>query len=127
MKENEALIDYEPHQLVLYVEKADGTFGPLQTGSFISKNYIEDFWDKMEKLRRVLELRLEQSLTWRKVELDREGDELVIKWSEPRKPPFLFHHKSICVSEIDRVLRQQVNKLNNERNVHGRPDFCKLV
>lgn len=51
MKENEALIDYEPHQLVLYVEKADGTFGPLQTGSFISKNYIEDFWDKMEKLR----------------------------------------------------------------------------
>ena len=51
MKEKEALIDYEPHQLVLYVEKADGTFGPLQTGSFISKNYIEDFWDKMEKLR----------------------------------------------------------------------------
>ena len=51
MKEKDAFVDYEPHQLVLYVEKDDGSFGPIQTGSFISKNYIDDFWEKMERLR----------------------------------------------------------------------------
>ncbi|MGE0088690.1 MAG: hypothetical protein AB7S50_04350 [Bacteroidales bacterium] len=51
MKEKEAFVDYEPHQLLLYVEKEDGTFGPLVTGSHLSKNYIDDFFDKMEKLR----------------------------------------------------------------------------
>ncbi|MDX9696417.1 MAG: hypothetical protein RBT49_11565 [Bacteroidales bacterium] len=51
MKEKEAFIDYEPHQLLLYVEKEDGTFGPMVTGSHLSKNYIDDFFDKMEKLR----------------------------------------------------------------------------
>ncbi|OFX88533.1 MAG: hypothetical protein A2W99_09030 [Bacteroidetes bacterium GWF2_33_16] len=51
MKEKEAYIDYEPHQLMLYVEKDDGTFGPIITGSYLSKNYIDDFFEKMEKLR----------------------------------------------------------------------------
>lgn len=51
MKEKDAYIDYEPHQLMLYVEKDDGTFGPMITGSFLSKNYIDDFFEKMEKLR----------------------------------------------------------------------------
>jgi hypothetical protein len=51
MKEKDAIIDYEPHQLMLYVEKDDGTFGPMITGSYLSKNYIDDFFEKMEKLR----------------------------------------------------------------------------
>ncbi|MFO7828227.1 MAG: hypothetical protein R6V23_06385 [Bacteroidales bacterium] len=51
MKEKDAYIDYEPQQLVLYVEKEDGSYGPIQTGSYISKNYLDDFWEKMIKLR----------------------------------------------------------------------------
>ena len=51
MKEKDAYIDYEPQQLVMYVEKEDGTYGPIQTGSYISKNYLDDFWEKMMKLR----------------------------------------------------------------------------
>lgn len=51
MKEKDAYIDYEPQQLVLYVEKEDGSYGPIQTGSYISKNYLDDFWAKMIKLR----------------------------------------------------------------------------
>jgi hypothetical protein len=51
MKEKDAYIDYEPQQLVLYVEKDDGSYGPIQTGSYISKNYLDDFWQKMVKLR----------------------------------------------------------------------------
>lgn len=52
MKEKEAKIDYRDHQLVLYVEKKDGTYGPLQTGSFITKNYVDDFWRKRENLEK---------------------------------------------------------------------------
>ncbi len=51
MKEKDAYIEYEPQQLVLYVEKEDGSYGPIQTGSYISKNYLDDFWQKMVKLR----------------------------------------------------------------------------
>ncbi|MEE4198174.1 MAG: hypothetical protein V2I54_11055 [Bacteroidales bacterium] len=51
MKEKDAYVDYEPQQLVLYVEKDDGSYGPIQTGSYISKNYLDDFWEKMVKLR----------------------------------------------------------------------------
>lgn len=54
MKEKDAYIDYEPQQLIMYVEKEDGTFGPIQTGSYISKNYLDDFWKKMLKLRNSL-------------------------------------------------------------------------
>jgi hypothetical protein len=50
MKENEAKIEFESHQLLLYVEKSDGEYGPLQTGSFLTKNYVDDFWEKRKKL-----------------------------------------------------------------------------
>lgn len=51
MKEKDAYINYEPQQLIMYVEKDDGTFGPIQTGSYISKNYLDDYWGKMMKLK----------------------------------------------------------------------------
>jgi hypothetical protein len=52
MKEKEAKIDFREHQLVLYVEKKDGSYGPVQTGSYISKNYIDDYWYKRGNLER---------------------------------------------------------------------------
>ncbi len=54
MKEKEAQVDFEPQQLIMYVEKEDGTFGPIQTGSYISKNYLDDFWEKTIRLRNSL-------------------------------------------------------------------------
>lgn len=52
MKEKEARVDYREHQLVLYVEKKDGTYGPLRTGSYITKNYIDDYWFKRRNLEK---------------------------------------------------------------------------
>lgn len=52
MKEKDAAVNYKEHQLVLYVEKKNGSYGPVRTGSYISKNYIDDFWDKRRKLER---------------------------------------------------------------------------
>ena len=50
MKEKESKIDHS-HQLILYVEKEDHSYGPLQTGSFLASNYLDDFFDKMNKLK----------------------------------------------------------------------------
>ena len=50
MKEADARIDYQSHQMLLYVEKNDGAYGALQTGSYMSKNYIDDFWDKRKRI-----------------------------------------------------------------------------
>jgi|SRR5208337_1711955 len=52
MKEKDARIDYKKHQLILYVEKKDGSYGPVRTGSYITKNYLDDFWFKRKNLER---------------------------------------------------------------------------
>ncbi len=54
MKEKDVYVDFEPQQLIMYVEKEDGSYGPIQTGSYISKNYLDDFWEKTVKLRNTL-------------------------------------------------------------------------
>jgi hypothetical protein len=59
VKENEAKVETDRHQVLLYVEKADGTIGPMQTGAYMVANYMDDFVAKrknleaecMEKLR----------------------------------------------------------------------------
>ena len=48
------------HRLVVYVEKEDRTYGPLETGSYMVTNYYDDFADKRrrleeETLRRLLD------------------------------------------------------------------------
>lgn len=50
MKEEEGFVDCPEQQMILYVEKEDGNFGPMQTGSFITKNYIDDYFEKRNKL-----------------------------------------------------------------------------
>lgn len=50
MKEKDSFVDCPEQQLILYVEKDDGTYGPVQTGSFITKNYIDDFFEKRQRL-----------------------------------------------------------------------------
>jgi hypothetical protein len=39
------------HQLILYVEKEDQTYGPVQTSSYLADNYLNDFFEKKEKLK----------------------------------------------------------------------------
>ena len=59
MKESEGFVDYPDQQMIIYVEKDDGKFGPMQTGSFLSANYLDDYFFK----RRNLELELREQLT----------------------------------------------------------------
>jgi hypothetical protein len=48
MKDKDVLIDFQPQQLIIYAEKSDGSFGPVQTGSYMSKNHIDDFYSIVE-------------------------------------------------------------------------------
>jgi hypothetical protein len=54
MKEKDIKIDFKPHQLIVYAEKDDNSFGPVQTGSYISKNYLDDFRQKHTHLDETL-------------------------------------------------------------------------
>lgn len=49
MKEKDLFVDFKQHPLVLYVEKEDGSYGQMVSGSYISKNYLEDYFDKIKK------------------------------------------------------------------------------
>jgi hypothetical protein len=45
MKEDEARIESQQKQ-VMYVEKPDGSYETIETGSFMVNNYIDDFMEK---------------------------------------------------------------------------------
>lgn len=47
MKEDEAKIESHQKQ-VMYVEKTNGSYATIETGSFIYNNYIDDFMEKQQ-------------------------------------------------------------------------------
>jgi hypothetical protein len=54
MKEKEGYIDCPEQQVILYVEKEDGKYGPMQTGSYLTRNFLEDYEDKRKHLENSL-------------------------------------------------------------------------
>jgi len=50
MKEKEVKVDCEEQQVVLFAEKDDHSYGPVQTGSYITRNFLEDFQLKQQHL-----------------------------------------------------------------------------
>lgn len=52
MKEKDAYVDFNDHQMILYTEKEDNSYGPTQTGSASSKDLLYDLrfkWKNMEE------------------------------------------------------------------------------
>jgi hypothetical protein len=54
MKEKDGIIDCPQQQVILYVEKEDGKYEPMQTGSYITKNYLDDYELKRHHLEESL-------------------------------------------------------------------------
>ena len=50
MKEKDGYIDCPQQQVILYVEKDDGNYGPIQTGSYITRNFLDDYELKRKHL-----------------------------------------------------------------------------
>jgi hypothetical protein len=54
MKEKDGTIDCPEQQVILYVEKEDGKYEPIQTGSYITKNFLDDYEQKRHHLEESL-------------------------------------------------------------------------
>jgi len=50
LKEKEAQFKTE-RKLVMYVEKDNGSYSPIETGSYMIQNYFDDFLEKREHLK----------------------------------------------------------------------------
>jgi hypothetical protein len=50
MKEKDGYIDCPEQQVILYVEKEDGKYEPMQTGSYLTRNYLDDYEAKRKNL-----------------------------------------------------------------------------
>ena len=58
MKEKDGVVNFPEQQVILYVEKEDGNYGPMQTGSYISGHYMDDYEIKRYSLEQSLRTRL---------------------------------------------------------------------
>ena len=58
MKEKDGYIDCPQQKVILYVEKEDGKYESIETGSYITKNYLDDY----ELKRRHLEESLKEKV-----------------------------------------------------------------
>jgi hypothetical protein len=63
MKEKDGYVDCPEQQVILYVEKEDGKYGPMQTGSFLTKNYLDDYELKRKHLEENLKTQVQQRET----------------------------------------------------------------
>ena len=54
MKEKDSIIDCPQQQVILYVEKEDGNYEPMQTGSYLTKNFLDDYQLKRKNLEEAL-------------------------------------------------------------------------
>ena len=57
MKEKDGYVDCPQQQVILYVEKEDGTYGPIQTGSYITSNFLDDYELKRKHLEDFFEVK----------------------------------------------------------------------
>ncbi len=58
MKEKDGYVNCPEQQVILYVEKEDGQYGPMQTGSYLSGNYLDDYEIKRNHLEEALRNRV---------------------------------------------------------------------
>jgi hypothetical protein len=60
MKEKEARINFDLHPLVLFVEKEDGSYGRVESASYLASKYLDDYFEKLKKWDKELKARLEK-------------------------------------------------------------------
>jgi hypothetical protein len=58
MKEKDGYVDCPQQQVIIYVEKEDGKYGPIQTGSYLTSNYLDDYELKRKNLEESLRTKI---------------------------------------------------------------------
>ena len=87
MKEKDSKVEHS-HQLILYVEKEDHSYGPVQTGSYMAGNYLDDFFEKKDKLKQ------------------KRLDELI----EGKISPLSYYKDLVDIAEGDLAIRIGISK-----------------
>jgi len=54
MKEKDGYAECPEQQVILYVEKENGKYEAMQTGSYLSANYLDDYFLKRDNLEKFL-------------------------------------------------------------------------
>jgi len=62
MKEKDLYVDFKSQEQVYYVEKEDESYGPIISGSYLSKHYLDDFYEKQRKQEQQLREKLKHNL-----------------------------------------------------------------
>lgn len=60
MKEKDAKIDFKEHEIILFTEKEDESYGATQTGSYATKNFLDDYFFKKKNLDKELRADMEK-------------------------------------------------------------------
>ncbi len=63
MKEKDLLVECPHHQVILYAEKNDGSYSPIQTGSYMAGNHISEHFKITGNLNRSLLEELRNGIT----------------------------------------------------------------
>lgn len=58
MKEKDLKIKADRQTFVMYTEKDDGTYGSVETGSYLIENDLDDFWVKMTHIEKTMREKL---------------------------------------------------------------------
>lgn len=61
MKEKDMKSTPQKQTFVMYAEREDGTYGSIETGSYLIENDLDDFWKKMEHRERSMREKLIRS------------------------------------------------------------------
>jgi hypothetical protein len=61
MKEKDGYAECPEQQVILYVEKEDGKYEAMQTGSYLSANYLDDYFLKRKNLEKSLDEKISKN------------------------------------------------------------------
>ena len=48
MKDSDVISDFDDHTMTVFVERDDGSYGPAESGSYMVKNFIDNFAEKQK-------------------------------------------------------------------------------
>lgn len=94
MKEDEAKAG-GPRELVMYVERGDHTFGPVQTGSYFTENFLDDLLDKRR----------------------RHGDECLARLRSGAVSPIGYYRELLDMTEVDLACRVGISRWRLRKHV----------
>jgi hypothetical protein len=60
MKEKEIKVEGQKQRVILYVEKDDESYAPVESSSYLSENYLDDWLGKRQQLEAGLRQKLEK-------------------------------------------------------------------